>query len=209
MWPVYFLLTSGWCPVKVKLWATPLLFHAKELDRPQNQQPLRRRNRPSYYKHNHAYYHATMSLVLSSLKAYICWIKVLPSAPLTASSISLFGLLFSATLWFLSHLLQITICWCWPGNLGCKAARPVPAVGSAMVAMVCLPQGRWGVTASMAMSCAEQWEKEASTNKVERGWVCHSCAWSMEAVRGDNMKLSRQVTAGCIQLSGLKEINIV
>lgn len=70
-----------------------------------------------------------MSLVLSSLKAYICWIKVLLSAPLTASSISLFGLLCSATL-----CLQITICWCRPGNLGCKAARPVPAVGSVMVA---------------------------------------------------------------------------
>lgn len=103
-------------------------------DRPQNQQPLRRRNRPSYYKHNHAYYHATMSLVLLSLKAYICWIEVLLSVPLTASSISPFGLLFSATLWFRSHLLQITICWCWPGNLGCKAARPVPAIGSVMVA---------------------------------------------------------------------------
>lgn len=69
--PMYFLLTSA----KVKLWATPLFIHAKELNRPQNHQPLRQRSRPSYYKHNHAYYHATAILVLSCSKAYICLIK--------------------------------------------------------------------------------------------------------------------------------------
>lgn len=99
--PIYFLLTSGWCPVKVKLRATPSFFHAKGLDRPENRQPLRRRNRPSYYKHNHAYYHAAAILVLSCSKAYICLIKVPLFVSLPALSLSLFKLplsFFSLTL---------------------------------------------------------------------------------------------------------------
>lgn len=31
---LYFLLTSGWCPAKVKMRATPLFLYAKGLDRP-------------------------------------------------------------------------------------------------------------------------------------------------------------------------------
>lgn len=129
--PIHFLLTSGWCPVKVKLRATPSFFHAKGLDRPENRQPLRRSNRPSYYKHNHAYYHAAVILVLSCSKAYICLIKVPLSVSLPALSLSLFKLPLSI---FFSHLVQINTCsGGWSDDPACKAALPVTASGNMMV----------------------------------------------------------------------------
>lgn len=77
--PICILLTSGWRPAKVMLWATPLFFHAKELDCPSNHQPLTQWNKPSYYKHNHAYYRASVILVLLPSKTHIRLIKVRPS----------------------------------------------------------------------------------------------------------------------------------
>lgn len=131
--PIYFLLTSGWCPAKVKFRATPLFFHARALVHPQNHQPLRRRNRPSYYKHNRAYYRATAIRVLSCSKAYICFIKAPLSVSFPGFSIYPFELSLSATLSFVS-LVQITTCsGGWLGNPACKATKPTPASGSMMV----------------------------------------------------------------------------
>lgn len=89
--------------------------------------PLRRRSRPSYYKHNHAYYHATAILVLSCSKAYICLIKYffLSCYPL---SLLLFVWTFVKcnSFIFFSHLVQITICsGSWSGDPACKAANSV------------------------------------------------------------------------------------
>lgn len=77
--PICILLTSGWCTAKVMLWAAPLFFHAKELDCPSNHQPLTQWNKPSYYKHNRAYYRASVILVLLPSKTRIRLIKVRPS----------------------------------------------------------------------------------------------------------------------------------
>lgn len=63
--------------------------------------------------------------------------QVLFSVLLPALSFSLFELLLSATLSFFPHLVQITICsGSWSGDLACKAARPVPALGPGMVMVV-------------------------------------------------------------------------
>lgn len=107
--PVCILLTSGWCPAKVMLWATPLFFHAKGSDCPSNHQPLAQWNKHSYYKHNRAYYRASVILVLLSSKTHIGLIRVRPSLCHTP-----FLLLISGRV----NVFR----WCWSPSA--RAAQP-------------------------------------------------------------------------------------
>lgn len=113
-----------------------------------------------------------------------------------------------------SYLVQITTCSCsQSADSSCKTAPPLRSQHQGLWwwqrCMVILPRRWWSMTAGTVMQRTEQREKEASPNKVEWGWMCHSCPWSMEAVRWDNLKLSCQASAGCTRLSDFKEINNV
>lgn len=125
-----FLLTSGWCPAKVKLWVPRDWIACKTISTKREKQ---RRNRPGYYKHNHAYYRATLILVLSCSKAYIPLIEAPQCVSFLSHCTSLIKLLLSEALSFLLHHVQITTCsGGWPGDPSCKTPRPVPASGFMM-----------------------------------------------------------------------------
>lgn len=100
-------------------------------------QPLRHRNRPSYYKHNHAHYSATVIFILSCSKGLYSfdWSTSLCVSPLVI-------LFFKLPLRAAPHFfVQITTCsgdsGSWSGKPQCKAVMRVD--GSAWVSMFPMP----------------------------------------------------------------------
>lgn len=195
-WPL------GVALVTVRLWVPPLSLDAKGLDRPENHQPLRCRNRPSYYKQNRAHYGAAVLKVLRSFDR---------STSLCVFPHFLWFLFFWRSLWpvlhFLPRFVQITTCsGARSSSPACKARRPVPAWDL---------WWQWWWWRSLPPPAPLPFHYMTRHDRYDGQEKCivspyktfDSSPSSTEAVLSGSMELSSQAAAGCAKLSGLEKVS--